>query len=262
MWRKDGSKGKIRQSRYVQVCVLPWLYKKLIVISVRHSLLITGRVCGHPCSYLGKLCSKKCAVFTACYSARSGVRRSLPDLWQSDGVQYIPAGVSKYNQYISSGCAALSARRGARASVRISLLVLVEVRLCQCTGDSALVVVHLVLWKCDCDSALVRYQRILYRRSTWLSLRSVHFAASQGYPILTRVRACGGSHAVTFLARYHLGWYFHQQTKKNCSFTIISLYQTKISNWLGNEIHILWGTSLIVHTIILKQTLRVCLVFL
>jgi hypothetical protein len=179
------------------------------VISVRHSLLITGRVCGHTCSDLGKLCHNKCAAFPACYCARSRVRRSmsnlwqsegvqyipasdsvwteydidrcvtfpacycaisgwrhsLPDLWQSAGVRYIPAGVSQYNQYISDGCA-LPARRCARASVRISLLVLVEVRLCQCAGDSALVVVRLFLWKCTCDSALVRYQRILYRSST------------------------------------------------------------------------------------------------
>jgi hypothetical protein len=41
----------------------------------------------------------------------------------------IPADVSKWNQYISDGFAALPTRRCARASVQVSLLVLVEVRL-------------------------------------------------------------------------------------------------------------------------------------
>jgi hypothetical protein len=52
--------------------------------------------------------------------------------------------------------------------VRISLLVLVSVQLCQCASDSALVRYHV----------------------------------TKGYPILSRVRAFGGSQAVTSLAHY------------------------------------------------------------
>jgi hypothetical protein len=148
------------------------------MINVWHSLLIIVRVCGHPCSEIGKPWSDKCAALPDCYCASLGVWRSLHDLWQSAGVRFIPASVCGWTEYDSDRCAAQDQVCGIPcltcgrvlvcglslpvslsrtwASVRISLLVLWK-----CACDSAL-----VLWKYACDSALVRYQRILYTRST------------------------------------------------------------------------------------------------
>jgi hypothetical protein len=74
-----------------------------IVTGVRRSLPVTAedQVCGTPCLTCGR--ALVCGIS-------------------------LPVSLSRTNT-LATGCAALPARRCARASVRISLLVLVEVRL-------------------------------------------------------------------------------------------------------------------------------------
>jgi hypothetical protein len=105
------------------------------------------RVCGHPCSgclTCGRalLCSLSLPVsLVEPNTIVTGVRHSLPVTVQDQvcgtpcltcgralvcGLS-MPVSLSRTNT-LATGCAALPARRCTRASVRISLLVLVEVR--------------------------------------------------------------------------------------------------------------------------------------
>jgi hypothetical protein len=70
------------------------------------------------------------------------------------------------------------------------------------------VIVHLFLWKCACDSALVLVEVFLFATNESnigavpvIKSAQCTFTASQGYPILPRVPACGVSQVVTSLAR-------------------------------------------------------------
>jgi hypothetical protein len=132
------------------VVIPPLNYANLEVKSVWRSLYVTAKdqVCGTPCLTCGRalVCGLSLPVsLVEPNTIMTGVRCSLPLTAQDQvcgtpcltcgralvcGIS-MPVSLSRTNT-LAIGCAALPARHCTRASVRISLLVLVEVRLWQC----------------------------------------------------------------------------------------------------------------------------------
>jgi hypothetical protein len=79
-----------RQSLEHQVCSTPYLLLRKIrcvVLPARLMAECWWAVIPSSDSSWTKYDSDRCAALPACYCARSGVRHSLPDLWQSAGEQ-------------------------------------------------------------------------------------------------------------------------------------------------------------------------------